>query len=157
ASFVPIRADIASRPLLAPTELAMPASGGGLIIVGSHVPRSSSQLAALQSQPGVVSVEGQGQALLAEGQVRGEGRRVRQAVEHALRRDGDVVLLTRRALVTGADASSTLAIGQRVSAGLVAVVRALATRPRYLLAKGGITSSDIATQGLGVKRALVLG
>src|SRR4029450_8432609 len=60
-------------------------------------------------------------------------------------------------LVTGADASSTLAIGQRVSAGLVAVVRALTARPRYLLAKGGITSSDVATQGLGVRRAMVLG
>jgi uncharacterized protein YgbK (DUF1537 family) len=157
ASFVPIRADIASRPLLAPTELAMPASGGGLIIVGSHVPRSSSQLAALQSQPGVVSVEVQVQALLAEVQFDTEVARVTQAIAQALRRDADVVLFTSRALVTGADASSTLAIGQRVSAGLVAVVRALATRPRYLLAKGGITSSDIATQGLGVKRALVLG
>ena len=157
ASFVPIRADIASRPLLAPTELAMPASGGGLIIVGSHVPRSSNQLAALQSQPGVVSVEVQVQALLAEAQYEAEVARVTQAIEQALRRDADVVLFTSRALVTGADASSTLAIGQRVSAGLVAVVRALATRPRYLLAKGGITSSDIATQGLGVKRALVLG
>jgi uncharacterized protein YgbK (DUF1537 family) len=30
-------------------------------------------------------------------------------------------------------------------------------RPRYLIAKGGITSSDLATRGLGVKRALVRG
>jgi uncharacterized protein YgbK (DUF1537 family) len=157
ASFVPIRADIAPRPLLSPAELAMPASGGGLIIVGSHVPRSSSQLAALQSQPDVVSVEVQVQALLAETQYDAEVARVTQTIEQALRRDADVVLFTSRALVTGADAPSTLAIGQRVSAGLVAVVRALATRPRYLLAKGGITSSDIATQGLGVKRAMVLG
>src|SRR5215471_15685028 len=157
ASFVPIRADIAPRQLLAPDEMAMPAAGGGLIIVGSHVPRSSGQLAALQSQPGVVSVEVQVQALLAEAQYDAEVARVTQAIEQALRRDADVVLFTSRALVTGADAASTLAIGQRVSAGLVAVVRALATRPRYLLAKGGITSSDIATQGLGVKRALVLG
>ncbi len=157
ASFVPIRADIAPRPLLSPAELAMPASGGGLIIVGSHVPRSSSQLAALQSQPDVVSVEVQVQALLAEAQYDTEVARVTQEIEQALRRDTDVVLFTSRALITGADAPSTLAIGQRVSAGLVAVVRALATRPRYLLAKGGITSSDIATQGLGVKRAMVLG
>ena len=39
----------------------------------------------------------------------------------------------------------------------MAIVRSLATRPRYLLAKGGITSSDLATKGLGVRRALVLG
>jgi uncharacterized protein YgbK (DUF1537 family) len=157
ASFVPLRADIASRPLLAPVELAMPASGGGLIIVGSHVPRTSSQLAALQGQPGVVSVEVQVQALLTETQYPTEVARVTHEIEQALRHDADVVLFTSRALVTGADAASTLAIGQRVSAGLVAIVRALTTRPRYLLAKGGITSSDIATQALGVRRALVLG
>jgi uncharacterized protein YgbK (DUF1537 family) len=39
----------------------------------------------------------------------------------------------------------------------VAIVRQLERRPRYLLAKGGITSSDIATRGLGIRRALVLG
>ena len=128
-----------------------------MIIVGSHVPRTSSQLTALQSQPGVVSVEVHVPALLAEAQYAAEVARVTQAIEQALRQDADVVLFTSRALITGTDASSTLAIGQRVSAGLVAVVQARAMRPRYLLAKGGITSSDIATQGLGVKRALVLG
>jgi len=30
-------------------------------------------------------------------------------------------------------------------------------KPRYILAKGGITSSDLATKGLAVKRAWVLG
>jgi uncharacterized protein YgbK (DUF1537 family) len=50
-----------------------------------------------------------------------------------------------------------LAIGRRVSDSLVEIVLAVSTRPRYLLAKGGITSSDVATQGLGVKRAMVVG
>ena len=36
-------------------------------------------------------------------------------------------------------------------------MRGLETRPRYLLAKGGITSSNVATRGLGIRRALVLG
>ncbi len=48
-------------------------------------------------------------------------------------------------------------IGQRVSQSLVDVVRGLRGRPRYLLAKSCITSSDVATQGLGVRRALVRG
>jgi len=50
-----------------------------------------------------------------------------------------------------------LTIGRRVSDSLVEIVRAISTRPRYLLAKGGITSSDVATKGLDVRRALVLG
>ena len=37
------------------------------------------------------------------------------------------------------------------------MVQNLAVTPRYLIAKGGITSSDTATLGLGVRRALVLG
>ena len=37
------------------------------------------------------------------------------------------------------------------------IVQQLTVRPRYLIAKGGITSSDLATRGLGVKRALVAG
>lgn len=157
ASFVPVCADIAPRALLAPAELALPESGGGLIIVGSHVPRTSGQLAALRSQPGIVSVEVHVPALLTEAQHAAEVARVTHAIEQGLRGHTDVVLFTSRTLVTGTDAASNLAIGQQVSAGLMAVMRTLATRPRYVLAKGGITSSDIATQGLGVKRALVLG
>jgi uncharacterized protein YgbK (DUF1537 family) len=157
ASFVSVRADITPRPLLTPADLVMPTAGGGLIMVGSHVPRTSSQLEALRTQRGVLSVEVQVPELLHEAQSAVEVARATRAIEHGLQRNLDVVLFTSRALVTGVDAQRTLAIGQRVSAGLVAIVQALTMRPRYLLAKGGITSSDIATHGLGVKRAMVLG
>jgi uncharacterized protein YgbK (DUF1537 family) len=40
---------------------------------------------------------------------------------------------------------------------LISIVRGLQVRPRFLIAKGGITSSDVATRGLGVRRALVRG
>jgi len=33
----------------------------------------------------------------------------------------------------------------------------LTLQPRYLVAKGGITSSDITTAGLGICRAVILG
>jgi uncharacterized protein YgbK (DUF1537 family) len=44
-----------------------------------------------------------------------------------------------------------------LSAALVELIRLVDARPRYLLAKGGITASDIATHALCVKRAMVLG
>ena len=53
--------------------------------------------------------------------------------------------------------TASLDIGAKVSDALVEIVRQLEVRPRYLIAKGGITSSDLATRGLGVKRAMVLG
>jgi uncharacterized protein YgbK (DUF1537 family) len=40
---------------------------------------------------------------------------------------------------------------------LIVILQRIQTAPRYILAKGGITSSDIATQALGVKKAFVLG
>jgi uncharacterized protein YgbK (DUF1537 family) len=67
------------------------------------------------------------------------------------------MVYTSRQLRSGEDAETSLSIGKQVSEALVAITRAISTRPRYLLAKGGITSSDVATRGLEVKRALVLG
>ena len=37
------------------------------------------------------------------------------------------------------------------------LLQRIEARPRFLIAKCGITSSDLATRGLGVKRAMVLG
>ena len=67
------------------------------------------------------------------------------------------MVYTSRHLISGEDAETSLSIGQQVSEGLVAIVQAISTRPRYLVAKGGITSSDVATKGLGIKRAMVPG
>lgn len=157
ASFVPARAGMAPRALLTPDEVVTSEAAGGLIVVGSYVPRTTSQLAYLLQQAGVVPVEIEVNALLSDTPRSGAIARTAQEVDAGLRRGQDVVLFTSRQLVTGADAVSSLAIGQRVSQGLVAIMQALTTRPRYMLAKGGITSSDVATQGLGVRRAMVLG
>src|SRR5262249_54929744 len=69
----------------------------------------------------------------------------------------DVVVFTSRQVRTGPDAQASLAIFHSVSAGLIAIVEQLSVRPRYLLAKGGITSHDLAAKGLRVKRAVGLG
>jgi len=126
-------------------------------VVGSYVPRTTGQLDALRRTPGVTSVEVPVQDLLDETQRAATLRRLATQIDTALQGGEDVVVFTSRELVTGTDAESNLSIGQRVSTGLVSLVQTLSVRPRYVLAKGGITSSDVATQGLGVQRALVLG
>jgi uncharacterized protein YgbK (DUF1537 family) len=157
ASFVRARAGLGPRPLLTRADLGVSDSGGGLFVVGSYVPRTTSQVNALLALPGMVSIEISVEALLDESRREGEIGRVVQQADQALRHSQDVVVYTSRQLIAGGDAESSLSIGQRVSEGLVAIVRGISTRPRYLVGKGGITSSDIATQGLEVKRALVLG
>jgi uncharacterized protein YgbK (DUF1537 family) len=95
--------------------------------------------------------------LLQEAHRGDELQRSVQRVNRALRDGRDVVVFTSRQLVAGADAEASLRIGQRVSAALVHVTQHVDTPPRLVIAKGGITSSDVATRGLGVKRAMVLG
>jgi uncharacterized protein YgbK (DUF1537 family) len=157
ASFVRARAGLPGRPLLTQADLDLSDSGAGLFIVGSHVPRTTSQVNALLAHPGIVSIEINVKELLEEQRWENETKRAAQQADRALRRNQDVLIYTSRQLIIGEDADSSLSISQRVSEGLVTIVQDISTRPRYLVAKGGITSSDVATRGLGIKRAMVPG
>ena len=157
ASFVRARSGLTSRPLLTPTDMDLPDSGGGLVVVGSHVTRTTTQLEHLLRQERVTGVEVPVHELLSQADGGGEIQRVADRADRALRSGSDVVLFTSRRVVAGEDAEGSLSIGQQISDGLVAIVRAITARPRYILAKGGITSSSIATQGLDVRRAMVPG
>ncbi len=164
ASFVPLRAGISERPLLTKRDFnARKGTGGlrgGLVVVGSYVPQSSAQLAYLTRHSDVAAVELRVENLLEAREA--ELERVRAVLNERLR-EGDVVLYTSRGLVAGnADEAAGsldvhLDVNRRVSAGLVALVKGLDDAPRFIIAKGGITSSDVATKALGMRRALVLG
>lgn len=157
ASFVRVRAGIAPRPLLTQTDLNLPGSGGGLFIVGSYVPKTTSQLHTLLDQPDVVPVELSVRALLDDARRDDAIARAARTADKALAGGQDTAIFTSRDLITGDDADSSLAIGRSVSDGLIATVRAIQAQPRYLVGKGGITSSDIATKGLDVKKAGIMG
>ena len=78
-------------------------------------------------------------------------------INTSIRSGEDVLLFTSRQVVAGADSRQSLEISRTVSNCLIEIVRKLDVRPRFFIAKGGITSSDIATQGLNVTRAEVMG
>jgi uncharacterized protein YgbK (DUF1537 family) len=157
ASFVAAYAHIAPRPLLRVDEIAAPGSGAGLLVVGSHVSKTSQQLDALLKRSEVAAVEIAVEKLLGSESRPAEIARVADAAESLLRRGENVVLFTSRKRVIGSDTAASFGIGETVSRGLVAIVSAIRQRPRWLMAKGGITSSDVATAALGVRRAIVLG
>ncbi|MBL9213487.1 MAG: hypothetical protein JNL92_23685 [Opitutaceae bacterium] len=156
ASFVAARLGLAPRPLLGAGDFAAQGDTGGLIVAGSHVPKTTAQLAALRATHPVHVVELPVERILADGPD-AQVVLAAAAIDDALARGRDVLLATSRTLVTGADAAASLEIGRRVSETLISIVRRLQVRPRFLIAKGGITSSDVATRGLGVRRALVRG
>lgn len=157
ASFVQIRAGLETQPLLTAETLQVNSRAGALFVVGSYVPKTTGQVNALLAHPGVRAVEVNVARLLDDEQENTEIEQAIAAADASLAAGAVVVIYTSRELVGGSDADSSLAIGQRVSAGLVRIVAGLQTRPGYLVAKGGITSSDIATQALGIRRATVVG
>ncbi|MFC7328957.1 four-carbon acid sugar kinase family protein [Marinactinospora rubrisoli] len=139
-------------------DARVPAAAHGLIAVGSHVGLTTRQLDRLRSLDGITEFELHVPTLLDADRRAGHIADTAAACVAALAH-GEVVLRTSRDLVVGGDADSSLAIAREVSAALVASVRAVTAelRPAFVVAKGGITSSDIATEGLEVRRAWARG
>ena len=158
ASFVRVRGGLPPRPLLTAADLAAGENqGGGLIVAGSYIQKSSQQIEAVQALPGVISLEVSVERLLDPAGRNQEVKRVSQAAGAALTAGQNALVYTSRRLITGSDAIASLQIGQAVSQALVDIVAGLSQKPAWVIAKGGITSSDIATKGLNIKRAQVLG
>lgn len=158
ASFVRTRTGLDHRiSLLSKRELTSNNNHGGLFVIGSYVEKTSFQVAALFSKTKTKPIEVYVDALLDP--LRNTTEIIRVATEaSAYLADGkDTAIYTSRQLITGENGSSSLAIGRTVSDSLIAIVKTITVQPRYLVVKGGITSSDVATKGLGVKRAIVIG
>ncbi|MCU1567399.1 MAG: hypothetical protein JWQ56_2336 [Pseudarthrobacter sp.] len=135
-----------------------PSQAGGLIVVGSHVGVTTRQLKALTEQHSAARiVEIDVEKLLGDTAQEHLDHTVDTVVE-ALR-SGDVVVHTSRLLIKTDDPAESLRIARTVSAAVVAVVnRTLKTfPPRFVIAKGGITSSDVAAHGLEIRHAIVRG
>jgi uncharacterized protein YgbK (DUF1537 family) len=157
ASFVRVRAGMTDRPLLTAGEISDPAHISGLVVVGSHVTRSSQQLDHLLEHGSVKSIEVRVDKILSAKNRDEEIQRSIGFINNALSQRQDVVVYTSRKLITGRDHESSLSIGGQISQALVEIICSMNVRPHYILAKGGITSSDIATKALGIVRAKVLG
>jgi uncharacterized protein YgbK (DUF1537 family) len=135
-----------------------PSEAGGLIVVGSHVGVTTRQLKALTEQHSAARiVEIDVEKLLGDDAESHLDQTVDTVVE-ALR-GGDVIVHTSRLLIKTDDPAESLRIARTVSAAVVAVVnRTLKTfPPRFVIAKGGITSSDVAAHGLEIRHAVVRG
>jgi uncharacterized protein YgbK (DUF1537 family) len=79
------------------------------------------------------------------------------ALDRAMRDGQTPVIATSRTLARGGDRTEDTAIQARVARALVEVVRAVNVRPAWVIAKGGITSSDMATDALGMAEARIVG
>jgi uncharacterized protein YgbK (DUF1537 family) len=158
-SFVQSLAGLEPRDPLQASDL-WPAGhprGHGLVVVGSHVGLTSRQVVVARDRGGLAEVELAVAAVAdparRDGHVAEATRLVVSALDHS-----DVLLVTSRELRRGRDAAESLEISRKVSTAVTEVVRgALPAKPAWVVAKGGITSHDVAVRGLGIRRAKVLG
>ncbi len=160
ASFVRLRGGITPHSLLSAQEIigSQPTINGGLVIVGSYVPGSTQQLTNLLALPNVVGVELSVASIIqSKTAALTASTEVAQHIDTVLKQGRTGVIFTSRDVVHGTNSSDFLAIGQRISQALIETLHAINTQPRFIIAKGGITSHDIAQHGLDAKRARVQG
>ncbi|WKN30863.1 four-carbon acid sugar kinase family protein [Porifericola rhodea] len=157
ASFVAALGGLSSRPLLSVQDIAQHNTHGGLVVVGSYVPKTTAQLRTLLQIKNITSLEFKVEELLQSNDRSALIHYFIQQIDTNLQEGKDVVLYTSRQLVSGDDKASSLKIGNEVSEALTQIIKLQSIEPRYLIAKGGITSSDLATKALQVKKAMVLG
>lgn len=160
ASFVRARAGIDARPLLTRDELLgqdAPRPARGLVVVGSHVRRTTEQLQRVLVAPRTTGIEVAVSELF-----RGDDNRDREIARVCRQADDAIAtgwtpIISTSRQVERPDGMEELEVARAVSDALVAIVRGIEAHPDFVVGKGGITSSDIGTLGLGAERATVLG
>lgn len=154
ASMVAALAGIRPKALLEKQDFSV-GKTGGVIVVGSYVPKTTAQLNFLIQNHPLDQIEIDVNQLLVD-----EPQIIAQAVlkmNKAVSGGRDCVMYTSRRLVSGGDGEASLSIVNQVSDGVISILKELEATPAFVIAKGGITSSEVATKVLGIKRAKVLG
>jgi len=140
---------------LSPQPSALSPLNPGCFIVGSHVKKTTQQLEQLLQAEGTCAIEVDVQRILDDAALLMSEtlETIRQVAEMGL----TPVVYTSRQEIRLDDADQRQRLGQQVSDFLVDIVYRLPFTPSYLVGKGGITSHDILTKGLGITSARVLG
>lgn len=161
AAFPKVLADIPDRALLTRKELVRGGEkNGGIVLVGSHVKKTTDQLNALrESDQDLAFLEFNVNTYFEDGGLAREVQRVIKEAERAVQAGRTAVVYTSRTLLVPdtADKDKILEASVRISEAVTGVIGGFGVKPRFIVAKGGITSSDVGTKALGVKKARVMG
>jgi len=161
AGLVKVVGGITDIPLLKRADMVRTETDyGGIVVVGSHTQKTTAQLNALLKLPDTVPIEFDSDLVL-EGDeaLSAEVERCVAAEEAAIRAGKTAVCFTNRRLLTVENDTPEKALRRsvQISRGVQNLVGRLTVTPAFIVAKGGITSSTIGTEALGVKKANVLG
>jgi uncharacterized protein YgbK (DUF1537 family) len=154
SSFPKALSGIVDQSLLTKDEI-ITKNGTGIFFVGSHVKKTTAQLENLLSNKKVGGVELNINDILTNpGKIREQTKNV---IKELVTKEITPVIFTSRDEMRFEDITERLLAGKKISAFLVSIVKELPFVPAYIVAKGGITSNDILSDGLNVERARVLG
>ena len=160
ASFVKVLGNISDRKFLVREDMIKENSkNGGIVVVGSHTKKTTSQLNELKKLENLEFIEFNSDLVLNEDEFRKEIENTIEKEEKLILEGKTVIVYTkRRLLVIDNDTKEeALLRSVKISDAVQSLVGKLKVTPAFVVAKGGITSSDVGTKALQVKRAKVLG
>ena len=159
AALTKVLGGVSDKDLLTKEELVVAGNtNGGLIVIGSHVKKTTQQLEKLQELDDIEFIEFNHLMVLeSDEKLEAEIQRVIDKTEDNLKKGITTAVMTGRELLKMDTKEESLRVSVKISEALVSIVTRLSVQPKFIIAKGGITSSDVATKGLSIKKALVLG
>ena len=160
AAIVKVMGGVSSQPLLTREQMVVKeTTNGGIVVVGSHTDKTTKQVECLKELQDIEFIELDATLVKDDEAFEAEVKRCLAKEEECIRAGKTVCCYTTRALITAdtGDKEDELRLSVKISDAVQSLVGRLSITPRFVIAKGGITSSDVGTKALAVRKANVLG
>lgn len=160
AAIVKVMGGVSDQPLLTRKQMVVKETeNGGIIVVGSHTDKTTKQVEMLKENKQIEFVELNATLVKEEEAFEKEVERCLALEEKFIGEGKTVCVYTTRALITAdtGDKEDDLRLAVKISDAVQSLVGRLTIVPSFVIAKGGITSSDVGTKALAVQKANVLG
>lgn len=157
AALTKVIGGVSDKALLSREELIADNENGGLIIIGSHVKKTTQQFNELQKCSWVKFIEFNHLLVLEPEKLEAELNRIIAETEACIKNGQTTAVFTGRKRLDVGSEEESLKVSVKISEAITSIVARLSIQPSFIIAKGGITSSDVGTKGLSVKKATVMG
>ncbi len=157
AALTKVIGGVSDKPLLSRAELVADNKNGGLIIIGSHVKKTTEQFNELKKCSWVNFIEFNHLLVLEPEKLHAELQRIITEAENSIKNGQTTAVFTGRKRLDVGSEEESLKVSVKISEAITSIVDKLSVQPSFIIAKGGITSSDVGTKGLHVHKANVMG
>lgn len=160
AAIVKVMGGVSDQPLLTRAQMVVKeTNNGGIVVVGSHTDKTTKQVECLKELNNIEFIELDATLVKDDAAFENEVQRCLAKEEECIKAGKTVCCYTTRTLITAdtGDKEDELRLSVKISDAVQSLVGRLSITPSFVIAKGGITSSDVGTKALAVQKANVLG